>query len=335
MNNSLSAPGLCVAVALHAIALGALLFAGSESETVSASDADPILLMLGGEDPNKDAGLVGRERGVARGTQDGTIADPRSDTSRLDAIRKNNERLAREEAEAAQRAEEEAEKQAKRDAERKAAAAAEAQRKAEAAAQKRAADKDKPKAPEKPNNTPGKGATQQAKPTPSGGSIDISKLVQSNRQKGLYNTNGSSGSSRSSVGKGTKRIGEVKIGGVGGGSVLGKPDGTGENGGDGGKRVADARMTYVNAVRARFVIHFENVVDQNPPSIPNSVSINARFSVSKNGDIQFLSIEGSSNAQIRECIRNTFKRAFPSRFQRPPNGEAFTGRLDNIEFLAQ
>ena len=105
--------------------------------------------------------------------------------------------------------------------------------------------------------------------------------------------------------------------------------------GDGGKRVADARMTYVEAVRARFVVHFENVVAQNPPSIPSSVSVNARFSVGKNGEIRFLEIEGSSNPQIRECIRKAFALAFPSRFQRPPNGDAFTGRLDGIEFLAQ
>lgn len=331
MNNSLSAPGLCVAVALHAIALGALLFAGSESEVVASSDADPILLMLGGEDPNKDAGLVDRERGVARGTQEGTIADPRSDTSRLDAIRETNERLAREEAETAKRAAEEAAKQAQREAERKRAAEAEARRKAEQAARERADNKPKPT-----NNKPNKPGTSSAPNKPSSGAtIDIGKLVQSNRQKGLYNNSGSSKPASGGSGKGIKRIGEVKIGGVGGGSVLGRPDGTGENGGDGGKRVADARMTYVNAVRERFVIHFENVVAQTPPSIPNSVSVNARFSVSKNGDIKFLEIEGSSNPQIRECIRNTFKRAFPSRFQRPPNGEAFTGRLDNIEFLAQ
>ena len=55
----------------------------------------------------------------------------------------------------------------------------------------------------------------------------------------------------------------------------------------------------------------------------------------KNGEIRFLEIEGSSNPQIRECIRKAFALAFPSRFQRPPNGDAFTGRLDGIEFLAQ
>lgn len=320
MSNSLSAPGLCVAVALHAIALGVLLFAGAEETAVSASDADPILLMLGGEDPNKDAGLVGRERGVARGTQDGKIVDPANDTSRLDAIRESNERLAREEAVATQRAAEEAAKQAQ--------AAAEAARlKAAQEATK------KPKTPAAPTKQPSK--PNNAGTKPSGGTVDIGKLVQSNRNKGLYNNSGAGNSKPSGGGRKGPKIGEVKIGGVGGGSVLGRHDGTGGNGGDGGKRVADARMTYVEAVRARFVVHFEDVVAQNPLSIPNSVSVNARFSVGKNGEIRFLEIEGSNNPQIRECIRKAFGRAFPSRFQRPPNGDAFTGRLDGIEFLAQ
>ena len=329
MSNSLSAPGLCVAVALHAIALGVLLFAGAEETAVSASDADPILLMLGGEDPNKDAGLVGRERGVARGTQGGKIVDPANDTSRLDAIRESNERLAQEEAAAAQRAAEEAAKRAQAEAERRQReqAAAEAARQKAA---REAAAKPKTPAPTKQPTKPNASGTK-----PSGGTVDISKLVQSNRNKGLYNNSGSENTKPSGGnGKGAK-IGEVKVGGVGGGSVLGRPDGTGENGGDGGKRVADARMTYVEAVRARFVVHFENVVAQNPPSIPSSVSVNARFSVGKNGEIRFLEIEGSSNPQIRECIRKAFALAFPSRFQRPPNGDAFTGRLDGIEFLAQ
>lgn len=323
MRESLSAPGLCVAVALHAIALGALLFAGTQEDTVSASDADPILLMLGGEDPNKDAGLVGRERGVARGTQDGTIPEPDGDTARLDAIREANERLAREEAEAAARAAEEAAKQAQAEADRRReqAAAEAARRKAEQAARKQ---------PKPANSNP-----SANKPKPSGGSVDIRSLVQNNRNKGLYDKPANATPSRGGSGKGIKRIGEVKVGRVGGGSVLGKPDGTGGNGGDGGKRVADARMTYVEAVRERFVVHFENVVAQNPPSIPQSVSVDARFSVGKNGEIRFLEIDGSRNAQIRECIRKTFSLAFPRRFQRPPNGEAFTGRLDNIEFLAQ
>lgn len=314
MSNSLSAPGLCCAISLHAIALGALLLAGSDETPVTASDADPILLMLGGEDPNKDAGLVGRERGVARGTQDGENFDPTADTSQLDAIRQKNEQLAREEAEAAKRAAE----QARKEAERRAAEKAAAEEKARQEAQQRAranqnSTKPKPPAPPKPAGA--------GNPTPE--RVDIRSLVNSNRNK-IKPGNSGNRNGRSNV-----RIGEIK---VGGGSVLGSPDGTGGNGGDGGKRVADARRTYVAAVRERFVIHFQNVVDQNPPSIPQLVSVNARFSVGKNGEIKFLEIEGSSNPQIRECIRKAFSLAFPSRFQRPPNGEAFTGRLDGIEF---
>ncbi len=322
MSHSLSAPGLCSAVALHAVVLGMLLFAGTEETAVSASDADPILLMLGGEDPNKDAGLVGRERGVARGTEDGTIPEPDNDTSRLDAIREANERLAQEEAAAAERAAEEAARQAKAEAER---------RQREQAAAEAARQKAEQEARNKPKSA---NATPPAN-KPSGGSVDIRSLVRNNRDKGLYNKTNTTASSRRGNGNKPVRIGEVRVGRVGSGSVLGKPNGTGGNGGDGGKRVADARMAYVEAVRERFIVHFENVVAQNPPLLPNAVSVDARFSVSKSGEIRFLEIDGSNNSQIRECIRKVFRLAFPNRFQRPPGGEAFTGRLNNIEFLPQ
>lgn len=301
-----SIPGIALSVAVHVLALGALLLMAREDDTVSPSAADPILLMLGGEDPNKDAGLVGRERGVARGTQDGNLFDPGEfSQEKLDALKRQNERLAAEEAAQAERERRAAEAVAKKAAEEKSAR--------ERAKQEQA----------KPKPAPGKPAND--KPASAGKKVSISEILKTRKPAG-GNANPPKGRASG------KRITDVR---VGGGKPFGASNGTGGNGGDGGSRVANAQMLYVEAVNARFKIHFENVVAQNPPSIPQSVSVDVRFSVGKNGEIRFLEIEGSDNAQIRECIRKAFKLAFPSRFQRPPNGESFTGRLNNVRFLAQ
>lgn len=311
-----SIPGIAVSVAVHALALGAFLLMAQEDEAVSPSAADPILLMLGGEDPNKDAGLVGRERGVARGTQDGNLFDPGEfSREQLDALKQQNERLAAEEAAQAERERRAAEAAAKKAAEEKAAR--------ERAKREQAKSNPKP-APGKPSSErkSSGGSTEKKSDAKK---VSISEILKT-RNSGGGNATPSKG------GNFGKRITNVR---VGNGKPFGTASGTGGNGGDGGKRVANEQMLYVEAVNARFKIHFENVVAQNPPSIPQSVSVDVRFSVGKNGEIRFLEIEGSDNAQIRECIRKTFKLAFPSRFQRPPNGESFTGRLNNVRFLAQ
>lgn len=312
MSNPASSPGFFGAIVLHAIALGALLLAGAKESPDVVTDADPILLMLGGEDPNKDAGLVGRERGVARGTQDGKIFEPTNDnTSELDAIRRRNEQLARQEAEAARRAAEAAQKQQAR--------LEEERRKLEAArAREQASRRQTPKPATPPANASGGTSSEKQ----SGQTVSIKKILAEQGNRG--------GNQSRPAGRGGRRVGEVSIGG---GNTFGRPDGTGGNGGDGGRRVADARITYVKAVRERFVIYYNEIIDEEPPSIQETVSVRARFSVSKNGEIRFLEIEGSSNPQIRECIRKAFSRAFPRRFQSPPNGEAFTGCLEGIEFL--
>lgn len=314
MSRSSSASGFTFGIAVHAVALGALLVFGGEATDITSSSADPILLMLGGDDPNKDAGLVGRERGVARGTQDGKLFDPGAfSQERLNELTEQNKRLAAEEA-AAERAQQEAEEAARKAAEQAAREKAARERAAREAAAREAA---KPKPPSRNNNSGGK---------PSAEKVDIRTLVK-NQNRGSGNKPKNNQSGRGSG----KRISDVRVAG-GGGDVLGKPDGTGGNGGDGGSRVADARELYVEAVKQRFNIHFENVVAQNPVSIPDSVTIDARFSVDANGNIRFLEVIGSNDPQIRDRVRKTFERAFPSRFQRPPNGAAFTGRLKRITF---
>lgn len=322
MSASSSTPGFSIGIAVHAIALGALLVFGGEEIAVSNSAADPILLMLGGDDPNKDAGLVGRDRGVARGTEDGNLFDPGEfSQDRLNALTEQNQRLAAEEAAAAERARQAAEEAARR-AEAEKAAAEKAAR--ERAAREKAKETGAKPKPAPNNNSKGKGDSKAS----GAEKVDISKLLKDRNRSG----GNKPGNTRKPSGNGSgKRISDVRVGG-GGGQVFGRPDGTGGNGGDGGKRVADEQMLYVEAVLQRFKIHFENVVAQNPVSIPDSVTIDARFSVDSSGNIRFLEVLGSSDPQIRDRVRKTFERAFPSRFQRPPRGDAFTGCLRGITF---
>ena len=321
-------PGLAVALAVHALALGALLLIGGENDAATPSDADPILLMLAGDDPDKDAGLVGRERGPARGTEDGDPFDSEEFSKRLEALREENERLvAEEEAQAAAAAEAAARAERERaEAAEKAAREQEAREKAaaEKAARERAAEAAKKKAEAAKNAAAAKNSGDAKK-------VDIRQLVKNNRKNG---GSGKNPGGRSSGGNAPgKRVGEVKVGGGGNGKAFGTVDGTGGNGGDGGARVADARALYVKAVLKRFEIFFDDVVAQEPLSIPSSITVDVRFTVDARGNVRFLDVVGSSEAQVRARVEKIFRLAFPKPFQPPPGGDPFTGRLNGVSFV--
>ncbi|MGF0069598.1 hypothetical protein [Candidatus Spyradosoma sp. SGI.093] len=318
-------PGLAVALAVHALALGALLLIGGENDAATPSDADPILLMLGGDDPDKDAGLAGRERGPARGTEDGDPFDSEEFSKRLEALREENERLVAEEeaqaaaaaAEAAARAERERAEAAEKAAREKAAAE-------KAARERAAAEAAKKKAEAAKNAAAAKNSGDAKK-------VDIRQLVKNNRKNG---GSGKNPGGRSSGGNAPgKRVGEVKVGGGGNGKAFGTVDGTGGNGGDGGARVADARALYVKAVLKRFEIFFDDVVAQEPLSIPSSITVDVRFTVDARGNVRFLDVVGSSEAQVRARVEKIFRLAFPKPFQPPPGGDPFTGRLNGVSFV--
>ncbi|MGN0834412.1 MAG: hypothetical protein ACI4QA_01090 [Candidatus Spyradosoma sp.] len=319
-------PGLAVALAVHALALGALLLIGGENDATAPSDADPILLMLGGDDPDKDAGLVGRERGPARGTEDGDLFNPGEfSRERLEALREENERLAAEEeaqaAEAAARAEREraaAEKAAREQAAREKAAA-------EKAARERAAAEAAQKKAEAAKNAAAAKNSGDAK------KVDIRQIVKNNRKNAASSGKNPGGKSSGGNAPG-RRVGEVKVGG-GNGKAFGTVDGTGGNGGDGGARVADARALYVKAVLKRFEIFFDDVVAQEPLSIPSSITVDVRFTVDARGNVRFLDVVGSTEAQVRARVEKIFRLAFPKPFQPPPGGDPFTGRLNGISFV--
>lgn len=321
-------PGLSVALAVHALALGALLLIGGENDAATPSDADPILLMLAGDDPDKDAGLVGRERGPARGTEDGDLFDPGEfSRERLEKIREENERLAaEEEAQAAAAAEAAARAERERAAEEKAAREKAAREKtaAEKAARERAAAEAAAKKAEAAKNAAAAKNAGDAK------KVDIRRLVNNNRKNGA---SGKSSGGKSSGGKASgKRVGEVKVGG-GNGKAFGTVDGTGGNGGDGGARVADARALYVKAVLKRFERFFDEVVSKEPLSIPSSITVDVRFTVDARGNVRFLDVVGSPDDQVRARVEKIFRLAFPEPFKPPPGGEPFTGRLNGVSFL--
>lgn len=295
-------PGIIGALAIYAALFGACWLFGNGNDETVASSADPVLLMLGGTDPTKDAGLVGRERGPARGTSDGSLRE------RLKAAREENNRAAAEEARIAQ------EKAAQEKAARERAAAA---KKTPPSAQKSNAKKNVAGASGK--TAPGKSASAEK--------VNIRKeLAKNSAGKG----NGAAG--KSSSGKNSKsgaRVGEVSVGGNG--KTFGSPDGTGDNGGDGGSRVADARQLYVEAVLKRFKIHFDDVV-RDRISISSRVTVDVRFTVDARGNVKFRDVVGNSDPQIRAALENVFRRAFPTPFQRPPNGTGFVGKLEDISF---
>lgn len=305
-----------VALAIHAAGIAAMIMtgAGENEKSTSSSAQDPIMLMLGGGDATKDAGIVGRERGVARGTKDGDpLFDPGKYTAEaLDQIRRDAEQSAREQ-EAREKA---AAKQA-------AKARAEAAKKTEAAKKAPAtkpAEASKPAAPAKPAESS------------SGKTVSVADFIKANKGKS-GNKNSAPAKQKSATGAGGKRIGEVRVGGASGKNAFGTATGTGGNGGDGGSRVADERAIYAEAVSARFKDFFESVVASEPVALPNTTTVSARFSVDGDGNIKFIEVQGSTNPEIADRIKKAFARAFPSKFQRPPRGEGFVGRLENITFV--
>ncbi len=301
-----------------AILLGFFIAGFFENENAknesTPSQADPILLMLGGKDPTKDAGLVGKERGVAKGTKDGDpLFDPgKFDLKELEKIQQQNEAEAREQ-EARER--EEAAKKPAAEPPKQSVPAEEAPKNSVAA----------------PEKTPSETPKNSAETSPAK-TVSVADFL---KQKGKSNSQKSTGTTpKKNLGNGSgKRIEEVKIGNGKSGNGFGTPSGTGGNGGDGGARVADERAIYAAAVSARFKEFFEEIVAQEPVSLTKTITVSARFSVDGNGTIRFLEVQGSSNPEVIDRIKKTFQRAFPTKFQRPPRGESFVGRLENITFV--
>ena len=317
--------GFIAALAVHGVALAlvcALGNSGRGNESV-ASDADPLLLLLpGNDDPTKDAGIIGAERGIARGTKDGKLFDPGKYTEgRLEKIAEDNRKAA--EAEAARIAAEEAARERESEpqpANVENAKTARETPKKDATPAKNVPAKNDSGAKKNPSNA-GKNSGREL--------VSTKDLIANKKNSGAKNggKNSSSGKNSNGNGKG------VSGGKINTGNILGNSSGTGGNGGDGGSRVADARQVYAAAVAKVFQVHFENVVAQNPVSLPQSKTVSVRFSVDARGNIRFLGIADSTDPQLTDRVKKAFERAFPSKFRTPPNGEAFTGRLDGITFV--
>lgn len=309
MTDSSSIKSVTIALGIHVVAFVALVVWGttSGSSDVVSSDSDPILLMISGTDPTKSAGIVDRERGVARGTKEGKIFDPGKYTpERLDAITKENEASAK---------------------------AAEAAQKAAESAKNVPETPAPPKKPAPKNTTgtqspaPGKTASNDGKPE----RVSLADALKDrNRNKGGKGKSGTkSGSGKTGTGKtGTgKTVSGVKINTS---DIFGTATGTGENGGEGGSAVAtrDARAEYVEAIALVFFNHLENVLAQNPVSIPQSVTVAVQFAIDKRGNIRFLKIENNFDPQVRDRVQKAFARI--PRQSAPPRGEPFTGRIAHV-----
>lgn len=319
-----------ISLSAHIAVVGAIAGFGFFSSLAGTpeefSPNDDIVLILG-DDPNKDAGLVDRERGAAKGTADGKINDPREaggndeneeeiidedfeDNSELEEIIRQNEEALK----AAQAAEVAAREQAKEQA------------------------KPVPAPPKKPASTTKKTPPKKTDSKKNNGSGPKKVNINQHRKKNGGNAKNSGGKSRvpvkikvGSVGDGNGSGTGASKGGKSGG-VFGRPDGTGENGGDGGRRIGDARVAYCGEIDARFTQFFNQLYPTAQLELTGTVFVDVRFSVDANGNVKFLEVVGSSNPSIRKFIDRVFKTAFPSRFKKPPENKGFNGKLEKIKF---
>lgn len=319
-----------ISLSAHIAVVGAIAGFGFFSSLAGTpeefSPNDDIVLILG-DDPNKDAGLVDRERGAAKGTADGKINDPREaggndekeeeiidedfeDNSELEEIIRQNEEALK----AAQAAEAAAREQAKEQA------------------------KPVPAPPKKPAPTTKKTPPKKTDSKKNNGSGPKKVNINQHRKKNGGNAKNSGGKSRVPVKIKVGSVGDGNGSGTGAGKggksggVFGRPDGTGENGGDGGRRIGDARVAYCGEIDARFTQFFNQLYPTAQLELTGTVFVDVRFSVDANGNVKFLEVVGSSNPSIRKFIDRVFKTAFPSRFKKPPENKGFNGKLEKIKF---
>ncbi|MCR5183847.1 MAG: hypothetical protein K6B46_04010 [Opitutales bacterium] len=305
-----------ISLGAHAALIGSfVLFGAFEAVNEDFSSNSDIVLILG-DDPNKDAGLVDRERGAAKGTADGKINDPResepdhkfADNSLLEEIIRQNEQ----EALAAQEVQknEESVKQPPRVADNK-----------------KSDKKSSEKKQDKTKNT----AKSDKGP----------KRVNINNHRESVKNNGGNAKSGNGAARVPVKISTGTIGGRGAsgtqngkssGGVFGRPDGIGENGGDGGKRIGDARVAYCNEIDQRFTTFFRDLYPSAQLELTETLFVDVRFSVDARGNVKLLEVIGNKNPSVHKFIEKVFKAAFSTRFKTPPENKAFTGKLERIEF---
>lgn len=302
-----------VSVILHGAAFGAVLLisANAQSDTV-ASASDPLLAMLADPDadPTKAAGLVGEEPGLAQGSLDGKTLE--EEDYGLEEMKALNE--AAEEALATPLPEPEPVPAEPERAEPVPATPAPATPKEATPAET------KPKPSPKPKPKP------DTKSNSGGKKMSFEEFQRRNRTGNKPKPGTGSGRKPGSVKVSKIDVGKIGIGS--GGGRFGVPDGTGGNGGEGGRAVASAQQLYAAEVARKLASHLDNVLAQSPLTLDASVSVTVRLNVDSQGNISFLEISGSSDSQVRDRVQKAVSRI--GKFRRPPEGRAFSVSIPDV-----
>ncbi len=300
--------GFAFSVFLHAALIGcAVYFSVRAKNAVVPADSDPLLLIFADEnaDPTKAAGLVGEERGLARGSTDG---DTLKETGA--ANEENSERFQLDDLPPPPPEPEPAapEPVPAQPAPTTPVPAETVPAKSEPAASKPA----KKTAPTKSEKKPPAKPAANASATKKTSFADWKK----NQKK-------SSGGNAPSI-----DVGKIGIGGGNGGKRFGTADGTGGNGGDGGRAVASAQQIYAGEVANKLMKHLDDVLMQSPLTLDRTLVVSVRLSVDERGNIRFLEVPDSSDSQVRDRVRKAVERI--GKFRAPPEGRAFDMQIPNI-----
>lgn len=312
--------GFAFSVFLHAVLVGAAVyFSVRAKNAVVPADSDPLLLVFADEnaDPTKAAGLVGEERGIARGSTDGDTLKETGAANDEDSERFQLDELPPPPPEPEPAAPEPVPAEPEPVPAQPTPAPVPAAKPAE-----------KPAATAKPQKKP---EAKSAAPAPKKISYDAWKKTSAASQKKSSGGNAkkSSGGKKSGGGKAPSiDVGKIGIGNGNGGKRFGTADGTGGNGGDGGRAVVSAQQAYALDVAKKLMKHLDDVLMQSPLTLENTLVVSVRLSVDERGNIRFLEVQGSSDSQVRDRVRKAVERI--GKFRAPPEGRAFNMNIPDV-----
>ena len=313
--------GLAFSVFLHAALIGcAVYFSVRAKNAVVPADSDPLLLIFADEnaDPTKAAGLVGEERGLARGSTDG---DTLKETG--EANEENSEQFQLDDLPPPPP---EPEPAAPEPVPAQPAPTPVPAETVPAKSEPAAAKPAKKTAPAKSEKKP---AAKPAANTSATKKTSFADWKKSQKKSSGGNSKKSSGAKKSGSGNAPSiDVGKIGIGGGNGGKRFGTADGTGGNGGDGGRAVASAQQAYALEVANKLMKHLDDVLMQSPLTLERTLVVSVRLSVDERGNIRFLEVPDSSDSQVRDRVRKAVERI--GKFRAPPEGRAFEMRIPNV-----
>lgn len=318
------------AILLHAgIVGGIVIYSAQAKDDVVADASDPLLVSLvdPDADPTKSAGIVGAERGLAEGVSDGkSLFGDAPELAPLPPPAPDPEPEIPPEAEdvpvpATPNLAPEEPKTVPAPPEKK------PEPKPSPTPKKKPPEKSKPMPPEK--KMPAKSGNVSS----SQKKVSFKDWQKKQRQNSRGNGKNAGASGRkNSGGKGlvAPQIDSGKIPGIGGGNGkrLGVPGGTGENGGDGGRAVANAQEIYGGEIKQKLAKNLDRVLQKEPLNLSGTVSVTVRLGVDSRGNVRFLEILGSADAQVAARVRRAVE--LIGKHRAPPEGRAFEMQIPDV-----